>query len=657
MSVWVPTATEYYALLARVGAVEAAGNQSQAAAVTALTARVAALEAVGNQAAAVAALSTRTAALETTSLSTIARTAALENNDLSTITSAAALTARVTALEGATPTPGGDVTGVQAARIADLAERFGFNLYPSTSETVNVYGTYPPGNYTLASVTAAYKWITGTTAMVLWSRLWNYYTYNLLTTWAPAHFIATGANISQEVGGNSESLGGSLNKTNPQEIAQLAAESHNGTGNAVGAQYWMKMSEGWNEPNGMGGESGTETTLGDEARKTLLTPYPEIKLTTASLVLGLPNPENYLQNYQTSAERVRTLAATTIYNIHYYPSQNPDFNDTSSIGNDGEMNDIIRGTNVWYGAVREQMCSEWHPTLYMAANPNKNLGRWDDAHDSYLTFIFLMAAYRANWKTSIWYALYDYGGLFSTGMWHGDARVDPPRAEAYVVRAMFQLLGETSLVNKLNFVTSKLDYTITGLPVSTDFRSPNSGGNHMLFQNSDGRFGLFIWNSQQTPGGAGTSITVTFATPVGRVTHYDLTTAPLTNLTPVASSTSNVTTFSFSLTASGHLLLIDYNDPTGAPPSNPLGPSISARATTSLTVAVFPPSQIGGGTLTYVYQRSPTGANVWTTFATTTALTATATGLTTATQYDIRVSATTANGTGPWSAIVKGTTT
>src|SRR6185503_14182052 len=169
MSVLVPTATEYNALYARVTALEAAGNQTQAAAVTALTARVAALEAVGNQASAVAALSTRTAALETTSLSTVSRTDALETTQISTSIAASALTARVTALEGAPP----PTTGVQAARIADLVQILGFNTFSSMSSTANVWGSYP-ADYSPASVNAALDWMLNGSTYRLQGREYHY---------------------------------------------------------------------------------------------------------------------------------------------------------------------------------------------------------------------------------------------------------------------------------------------------------------------------------------------------------------------------------------------------------------------------------------------------------------------------------------------------
>ena len=71
-----------------------------------------------------------------------------------TMTDFTALMNRVSVLESVATLP-----GVQASRIADLMQIFGFNTFSSMSATSNVWGSYP-ADYSPASMAAAMAWLT-----------------------------------------------------------------------------------------------------------------------------------------------------------------------------------------------------------------------------------------------------------------------------------------------------------------------------------------------------------------------------------------------------------------------------------------------------------------------------------------------------------------
>lgn len=146
---------------------------------------------------------------------------------------------------------------------------------------------------------------------------------------------------------------------------------------------------------------------------------------------------------------------------------------------------------------------------------------------------------------------------FKTGLWATDARTDTPRGPAYVLRAMYQLTGDTGST-KRTFSPGMLDYTVSGLQPAASGDAPNSGGQHMLFQNSSGKFFLFVWNSQQAPGGTTQQVTITFNShTMTSVVHYDLTNNPASNMTAISTQNA-VRSLSFGLNASVHLFVITY---------------------------------------------------------------------------------------------------
>lgn len=93
-------------------------------------------------------------------------------------------------------------------------------------------------------------------------------------------------------------------------------------------------------------------------------------------------------------------------------------------------------------------------------------------------------------------------------------------------------------------------------------------------------------------------------------------------------------------------------------PAQVTGLTLGSATTTTQPLSWTSPANGGSSITDYVVQRSPAGAGTWTTFAdgTSTATSATVTGLTASTSYDYRVAAVNAVGTGTNSATATGST-
>lgn len=442
---------------------------------------------------------------------------------------------------------GGDATGTTAFRIADMMEMFGFNIFPDDGSG-NTYGS-SPAVYTLASVTAAYNFITSGSGMILKSRAWNYMSYAILSPYCPALAIATGTQFTMETGGT-------VDPGTTGACVTLANESHASSGHSAGAPKWFAWSDGNNEPNGIGGETNDETLACNQAIHTGVSGFSEIQVMSPSIVIGLPFPEGYISGYLGSDQAA--LAATcTIWNVHYYPSQNPSFDDNSSRG--GELADVVQGTNIGYGATKPQFITEYHPTLFMTGNPNYGTSGWSAAYDAYFLPIGLLEAYRNGFLGFIWYALYDFGSVYTTGFWATNAQSDIARPPAYTMQAMFKLTGDSGST-KHTFTAKKLNFSVSGLQPVVNSLSPHSGGQSMLFQNSTGTFFLFLWNSQAAPGGSASTVTISFnSVAMTTVKDYIISNATSSAApTTAVQNLSNVTTMTVSLNASVHLLVITH---------------------------------------------------------------------------------------------------
>ena len=492
MSVQVPTASEYYAIMARVTALEAAGNQSQAAALAALAFRVAALEST--------AISTGTVAA-----GVAARVSALETTEISTSIAAAALTDRVTALEGAPPA----TTGVQAARIADFAQILGFNTFSSMSSTANVWGTYP-ADYSPASVNAALDWLLNGSTYRLQGREYHYGgRESIQLPWLTA--LNKRLKFSMCIGANGD----------VSAVSSMLTLANNP---ALGIS-WV---EGINEPNNDFG-SGTRTIAQTLAAQQALTG----SRMGPSIIFGLPHPEGWIVPYM-GASQSALNAAMDIGNGHFYPPSHCDAED----GAGPAFADVIRGMGIAYPG-KPPAITEFHPTLY-----NHNSVVPGGSIDGYWLLLAWLRAYQLGVRQFHWYALFDYGTTYICGLFPQTGGT-APRASAYAVRNVCTICQDNGAARD-TFAPGRLAYTLSGMP---------TGAWDTLFQGSDGKFYLMLANPKTTQGGTPTSVVATFGATPTSVTEFDLSDGTTGGLTPLQTVTGSATVTS-SLTGSVRCLRV-----------------------------------------------------------------------------------------------------
>jgi len=495
MSVLVPTATEYSALYARVTALEAAGNQTQAAAIAALAFRVAALEST--------AISTGTVAAGVNS-----RLSALETTEISTSIATAALTDRVTALEGAPP----PTTGVQAARIADLVQILGFNTFSSMSSTANVWGSYP-ADYSPASVNAALNWLLNGSTYRLQGREYHYAgRESIQLPWLTA--LNKRLKFSMAIGANGD----------VSAVASMLTLANNP---ALGISFV----EGINEPNNDFG-SGTRTIAQTLAAQQALTGTRM----GPSIIFGLPHPEGWIVPYM-GASQSALNAAMDIANGHFYPPSHCDADD----GAGPAFADVVRGMGIAYPG-KSVAITEFHPTLYNHASPTPIAP--GGSIDGYWLIAAWLRAYQLGVRSFHWYSLFDYGTTYLSGLFPQTGGV-APRSSAYAVRNVCTVCADNGATRD-TFTPGRLDYTLSGMP---------TGAWDSLFQGSDGKFYLMLTNPKTTQGGTPTSVVATFGATPTSVTEFDLSDGTTSGLTPLQTVTGSATVTS-SLTGSVRCLRV-----------------------------------------------------------------------------------------------------
>lgn len=426
-------------------------------------------------------------------------------------------------------------TGVQAARIADLLERFGVNSFSSTSATANMWGAYP-ADYSQASVIAALNWLTNGSGLVMRVREYHYASRRIWQEpWCKSVHAATGSRFNVAIGGG----GGVVDATS---IASMASASSLSDG-------WLDMVEGQNEPNtdfGSGQIPPDVTVAGQKilaagAAATIGNPHPA-RVLGPSVVFGFPFPEGWIvgppSGYFSVAQMIDIQANAAFANAHLYPPTQVD--QPGGSGRGSYMRDMIAGMKVAYGD-RPVQITEAHTTLFGSSH---NL---DPVYDAYYAACYLLSAFRAGVDAVFWYALFDYGTTYLSGLFPKTGAV-APRPVANTIRAMFTLTGDTGPA-KRTFAPGRLDYTIDGLVAIGD-----TGGQHLLFQNSAGVFFLFVWKAQVTPEGATTPVTVRLGKQVSSVRDYKVSdaVAPMT----VLQSVTGISSITVPLNGSVHLLRI-----------------------------------------------------------------------------------------------------
>lgn len=419
-------------------------------------------------------------------------------------------------------------TGVQAARIADMLERFGVNTFSSTAPDSNVWGSWP-ADYSEPSVIAALRWLTGGSGLTIQVREYHYAGRDWQEGWCSRVSGATGAKFSVAIGANG-SMGDAAS------LCALATSSEAGS-------KWLAWVEGLNEPNNDFGSGVILASFTAAVQEALSAGVPiAVWLVGPSIVFGLPRPEGYITpSYATLGEMFRINSNLSLANAHLYPPSQVDMDDGSGRG--GSMTDTVLGLRVAY-VNHPVIITEWHPTLYNQRGHNLL-----PTFDAYYAPCFFLSAFREGVVAHFWYALFDYGTVYASGLFPKTGGVDA-RPVARTIQAMFALTGDTG-PTKRTFAPGKLAFTVSGLPPSLP-GAPNSGGQTMLFQNSLGVFFLFVWNAQEVPGGASKPVTVTFKD-AHTVTDYRISDPIMPNrvLQKVTGTTVTV-----SLDASVHLLVI-----------------------------------------------------------------------------------------------------
>ena len=449
-----------------------------------------------------------------------------------------------TVISASTETVGtavGDSSGTPADRIADLMEQFGVNTFSSTSATANTWGAYP-ADYSTPTVIAALNWLTAGSGLTIQIREYHYADKTWQSSWCPTVAQGTGAVFTMAIAAN-----GAVSDV--ASMMSMASSSSTTTG-------WLKWVEGLNEPNTNFGNGIVAPSITDQIQEAIWSSaetitgneYP-VTVAGPSIVAGLPNPEGYITpDYAAASDMTILLANSTICNCHFYPPSECDMDDTSSRG--GAFNDIVIGFGVAYDN-QPIIITEWHPTLYNS-DPSLQL---DPTYDAYYTPCYFLSAFRAGIEAWFWYCLFDFGTAYLCGLFPQNAT--NPRPAAYVIRAMYQLTGDSSAALKHSFTPGLLNFTIANLQ-SALANAPNTGGQYMLFQNSAGTFFLFVWNVQVNPGGAPNEVTITFNDKaMTSVTEYDLTSNPTSNTTALQTLT-DVLSLTTALDASVHLFVIEY---------------------------------------------------------------------------------------------------
>jgi len=424
-----------------------------------------------------------------------------------------ALDGRVDALEGGAPpdplpeppdpAPG---EGVQAKRIHELIELFGVNTFSSMDEN-NRWGSWP-ADYRPDSVIAGLNWIAGDSDFRLRIREYHYAGYE---SWQRPWF--------HEIVG---ALPGTLCTICPGANAG-AADVDTMMSLAKDPACGIMWVEGCNEPN-LDFGSGTETpefTL--ETQQAVWRARGGLTVYGPSVVAGMPHPEGWITGYL--GDTLPAINAASHYgNGHYYPPGCPDLpNSGTSVG------EYTGG--LWTAYAQHPIgFTEWHPTLFAAgtmaveaniaglagrlkgrAPPIPTFRASQPEREGYYTLLALLRASKCTMTGMWWYALFDYGSTYECGLYPVRG-ADNPRSSAVALRNLCSVCCDSG-PRMRDFEPGRLDVTVNGLTPNCDWD---------LYQASDGRFLLMLWNSQQDQGGAAVPVTVSFAQAPSMVEEYKL---------------------------------------------------------------------------------------------------------------------------------------
>lgn len=418
------------------------------------------------------------------------------------------------------------VSATQAARVSSLLDIMGVNLFPIADVNDDPWGAWPSDD-SPATVVSCMEWL-GIKNIRCY---WNTWRSGQFPSWLPAVVPQLGAEVTLCIGATGSSADA------PGLLALATA--------ANGVQ-WV---EGVNEPNTNFGNGAEPVATVQAAQAALQAGLPAgVTLMGPSIAGGLPNPEGWFTGYM-STDAAAILADMTAASLHLYPPTLCDIDDGSGRG--GAFDDYIAGAAIAYPN-KQPYITEWHPTLYNNSSPA--LARSVlDTYDPLYALVFLLSAQRLGVTKAWYYALHDFATQYLCGLFKSGST--DPRPVAYAIRALNTLAGDAG-ATRSTFTPGALAYTVSGLPGPVNAASPHSGGQSRLFQGSDGKFRLLVWNAQVTPGGASVPVTITFAgTPPASVVEYNLTTGDATSTTALQTLT-NAASITTQLNASVHLFVI-----------------------------------------------------------------------------------------------------
>jgi hypothetical protein len=395
----------------------------------------------------------------------------------------AALEARVATLEEwntqpepLPPDPGVDPgVGVQAKRIADLIETLGVNTFSSMDEH-NVWGSWP-ADYRPETVIAALKYLTNDSGFRLRIREYHYHgRESFQQPWLHEIQAALpGTYVSVCVGADGSE----------KDAATMIQMQHDPACGIV----WL---EGSNEPNTNFG-SGTvpqetthqvQTHLWDGAH------HPSVM--GPSVVAGTPHPGGWITGYFTPEESLATInSKMSLCNAHIYPPASPDV-----AGTGYSITEYVTELCEVYGEVPCAI-TEYHPTLYNSRGHKPDQPDWSGERDAYYLMTTWFRCGKLEEADGLWwYALFDYGTTYVCGLFPKNA--DNPRPAANAIRALCTVAADPG-ADRRTFDPGKLELEVIGLPASADWD---------LYQATDGRFFVTLWNNAEEPGGEPTDVTL-----------------------------------------------------------------------------------------------------------------------------------------------------
>ena len=419
----------------------------------------------------------------------------------------------------------GDATGPIARRIAEI-EIFGVNCFPDGQDGSSASGT----NSASAHITAL-SYIVGNSGLGMFNRIYAN------STGLDVPFITS---ICQSLPNMKWT---SCLNYSTSSVPVLQAEEQS----ALVSNGYLIAVEGYNEPDNPGVQSGNVAV----PVATCLSGQQTIYGTGHPLGLSVMLPSV-------------TDDASNTYETDYFGSSfntflaNADWCNGHSYLNNGPPNNANFERQADYLASvtgKPAAVTEFHPLLYNASN---YVALGEQAAAYYTAIALLTGIVDHKLKALQWYCLYDYTGFSpNVGLFRG---FDPtnPTLTAQMMKAIYQLTGDPGSGARHTFQPNGLIINKTGLPAAASF-STLSGGRIDVFQNSAGKFFVFIRNEQLAPGGTASPVTLTFSGARTMIVQYNLTANPATAMTPVQTVTPpNSTSITIQLAAEVHLLVIDF---------------------------------------------------------------------------------------------------